>query len=254
MIKKEKCIQAILSLFPNIEIFRECQAAFEQQPLIDSMVKFAFSQEVIGAKTETDLSDLIAKHTLSEPQTSVPEEMTFDQLFRNKKEMLQVYLSGRALTDRGNLLIKTCGIALPPLTNTMLSRLKKEPADTSHKLNALRSLAFWIGYERPDLDIKWHIELLVQLCRSRVSARKIDQGVRIGLSLYSRGDVIDQEALAWLKKNIKEHIRSSLGMIPGGSWGKVRSYNITTIYVEFPMEGSDPDPATCPPKARCAGR
>jgi len=43
--------------------------------------------------------------------------------------------------------------------------------------------------------------------------------------------------VVWLKNNVKDYIQNALNLLPYGSWGKVKSYDITTIYIDFPKEG-----------------
>ena len=128
-------------------------------------------------------------------------------------------LSGRALTDRVNSLIKEYGIELPRVSNSMLTRLKKEPADTLYKQNVLRSLAFWLGHERGDLGPLWNYETLRRLCGERKPSENYREGVRIGFALYGRGDVIDHDIVGWLKKALRNYIEQSVGHFLYGRWG-----------------------------------
>lgn len=235
MIEK-KAQFAILSVFPNVETFHEFNNNFDNQGIVDSFVKFAFEHQLISVPDADAFEHFIRsnRHKIAFPAT--PADLSFEELFNSKKETLQITISVRALTDRVNNLIKAHKIELPKLTNTMLSRLKKEPADTLHKQNSLRTLSFWLGYERSNLEGTWNFETLAKLCRASLPVRKIDHGVRIGLSLHSRGDVIDQEAVNWLRKNIKNYIGSLMTILPYGGWGRVKSFDITTIYIDFPKE------------------
>ena len=69
------------------------------------------------------------------------------------------------MTERINKLLAEKQIALPKVTNSMLTRLKREPVDTAYKQNVLRSLAFWLGHERPEIAANWHYETLLAVCR-----------------------------------------------------------------------------------------
>lgn len=244
MIKREKLINAIFSVFPNTETFLAFKRDFENQSIINSFIELSVTHNLIAEKSEDAFINLISENAPPSPKKAPPEDLNFETLLKEKKDLLNITLSERALAERINALIKNNNIALPKLSNTMLTRLKREPADTPHKRNSLRSLAFWLGYERADLNTNWSYPTLFKLCRTVSLTPKIDKGVRIGLSLYSRGDVIGQEVLAWLKKNIKDFIRSSLTSIPAGGWGKVRSYDITTAYVDFPKQGDADFPAS----------
>jgi len=146
------------------------------------------------------------------------------------------------MTHRINALLASERIALPKVTNSMLTRLKKEPADTVYKQNVLRSLAFWLGHERPDCVADWNFDALARLCSDGKRRENHSEGIRIGFALYSRGDVIDHEILGWLKKTLKNYIEQSISHFLYGRWGKVRSHDITTIYIDFPKEEERSDP------------
>lgn len=238
MINQQNAELAILSVFPTSETLDGCVADFENRELISSVVDFAFSEGVIDVRDQSVLSAFVKKSEQRMKKPFFSNELNFEELFQQKKEILHISISARALTDRVNLLISQKNIALPRLTNTMLTRLKKEPADTLHKKNALRSLAFWLGYERPDLEGEWNFETLLALCRTARSDRKINEGVRIGLTLSSRGDVIGHDAVVWLKKNIKNYIQHAMNILPYSGWGIVRSYDITTLYIDLPRDGN----------------
>jgi tetratricopeptide (TPR) repeat protein len=122
--------------------------------------------------------------------------------------------------------------------------LKKEPVDTVYKQNVLRSLAFWLGHERPEIAANWNYDTLVRLCRDGKQTENYMEGVRIGFALYSRGDVIDHEILGWLKKTLKNYVEQSISHFLYGHWGKVRSHDITTLYIDFPKEGEGSDPVS----------
>jgi hypothetical protein len=162
--------------------------------------------------------------------------MSFESFFDQKETLLELHLSARALTDRINALLAQSGIELPRVSNSMLSRLKKEKADTPHKQNVLRSLAFWLGHDRAHLGPRWNYETLVKLCRGGRQPVDHKEGVRIGFALYSRGDVIDHDIVGWLKRELKAYIEHAIGRFAYGRWGKVRARDITTLYVDFPKE------------------
>ena len=153
-------------------------------------------------------------------------------------------LSLRGITGRINSHIVSERLALPKVTNSMLTRLKKEPADTAYKQNVLRSIAFWLGYQRPEVAADWNFDTLVRLCRDGKQTQNYSEGVRIGFALYSRGDVIDHEILGWLKKALKNYVEQSISHFLYGHWGKVRSHDITTLYIDFPKEEGGGDPVS----------
>jgi tetratricopeptide (TPR) repeat protein len=173
-------------------------------------------------------------------------------LLEKKADLLKMTLSIRALADRINSLIAECRIDLPKVDKSMLSRLKKEPADTIYKQDVLRSLAFWLGHERAELGPIWNYDTLIKLCSESKQTANYKEGVRVGFALYSRGDVIDHEIVGWLKKVLKSYIEQSLGQFLYGRWGKIHSHDITTLYIDFPKEVEASDPMSYRQCLKCA--
>jgi tetratricopeptide (TPR) repeat protein len=210
--------------------------------IYDSLIDYAVRNDLIKTADENNFETLINRHADSTEKFIPPKNFNFENFLEKKDELLRLNLSLRAITGRINAFLAAQRIALPKVTNSMLTRLKKEPADTVYKQNVLRSFAFWLGHERPDLAADWHFETLVKLCSDGKQTENYTEGVRIGVALYSRGDVIDHEILGWLKKALKNYVEQSISHFLYGHWGKIRSHDITTLYIDFPKEeeGSDP--------------
>ncbi len=237
MNKKDEAISALLAVFPTPEMFSAFAENNENAAGLKSLLAYAGREELIEADDATDLMSVIRRRRRSSEDCTPPVHLTFEGFLEKKEELLKLNLSIRALTDRINHLLEECRIDLPRVSNSMLTRLKKEPADTVYKQNVLRSLAFWLGHERGDLGPRWNYETLLKLCReSRSTDQNYPEGVRIGFALYSRGDVIDHEIVGWLKKSLKHYIEKNISHFSYGRWGKVRSHDITTLYVDFPKE------------------
>jgi hypothetical protein len=234
---------ALLALFPTHQSFRRFTAHSENEKSLESIVAFAARNGLIANPDKEALSHWVNHNTGSTEAPQLPSHLSFEDLFEQKKSLLELNLSARALSDRINALLTTHRIELPKLSNSMLSRLKKEAADTLHKQNVLRSLAFWIGYDRGHLRAQWNFESLLTLCREGKSSTEHRQGVRVGFALYSRGDVIDHDIVGWLKRELKDYIETAIGQFTYGRWGKVRSHGITTLYVDLPKEQESGEPA-----------
>jgi len=231
-----KAASALLAVFPTLDAFDQFSLTSTSADASQSFVEFAHNNELIDENSVLSFRKYIRMNTLTEEQRIPPIHLNFEELLDNKETILHLNLSARALADRINALIARQQVRLPKVSNAMLSRLKKEPADTPHKQNVLRSVAFWIGYERSELGPDWNFETLVKLCRDSKQSANYSEGVRIGFALTSRGDVIGHEVVAWLKKNINEYIKQSTNGYFYGRWGQVRSHDITTLYVDFPEE------------------
>lgn len=238
----EKNRSALLAIFPTPESYAHFAAKSQNNKTLRSICKFAYNNDLIEVDDINLLENYIQNNSLGESECHPPANMNFETFFDQREMLLELKLSTRALTYRINQFISKHRIELPKVSNSMLTRLKKEAADTPHKQNVLRSLAFWIGYTRGDSALRWNFETLRSLCREGKPSQDHKEGVRIGFSLFSRGEVIDQETMGWLKKNIKNYIECAVNRFSYGRWGKIRSHDITTFYVDFPKEASISSP------------
>lgn len=236
MKKTKRVRSAVVAAFPTLDCFVQFEADSENSKILQSLCAFAHKNGVIDINDSDCLKTFIHKNELSHEECQPPSSLDFESFFDQKEELIGLALSMRALTDKINLFIDKYQLDLPKVSNSMLSRLKKEAADTQHKQNVLRSLIFWIGYARPDLIPQWNYLVLCTLCSRGKPSAEHKEGARIGFSLFSRGEVIDHENVRWLKKAIKGHIDQSIKHFSYGRWGKIRSLDITTLYVDFPKE------------------
>lgn len=239
---KEKALSALRAVFPTTGSLSQFTETSNNAIIYNSLIDYAVRNGLIKTADENNFEILINRHADSAEQFMPPKHLNFENFLEKKDELLRLNLSLRAITGRINAFLAAERIALPQVTNSMLSRLKREPADTVYKQNVLRSFAFWLGHERPELTASWNFETMVRLCSDGKQTENYTEGVRIGVALYSRGDVIDHEILGWLKKALKNYVEQSVSHFLYGHWGKIRSHDITTLYIDFPKEeeGSDP--------------
>lgn len=242
MQEKKKAISALQAVFPTPSAVSQFAGNSDNRLLLDSILDFAARHDLIKSADEETLESFMQNHKPPDSSFVPNKRLHFEDLLEKKDEYLHLNLSLRAMTHRINALLASERIALPKVTNSMLTRLKKEPADTVYKQNVLRSLAFWLGHERPDCVADWNFDTLARLCSDGKQKENHSEGIRIGFALYSRGDVIDHEILGWLKKTLKNYIEQSISHFLYGRWGKVRSHDITTIYIDFPKEEERSDP------------
>jgi tetratricopeptide (TPR) repeat protein len=233
--EQDKALSALVAAFPSFETWTMFCQNKDNSLIVDTVIQYAARCGLIKSADPEKFEALLRQN----PRTSFfkpPRHMDLEELLEKKDDLLKIHLSLRALTERINSLLAEKQIALPKVTNSMLTRLKREPVDTAYKQNVLRSLAFWIGHERQDIAADWHYDTLLAICREGRQTENYQEGARIGFALYSRGDVIDHEILGWLKKTVKSYIDQSIGHFSYGRWGKVRAHDITTLYVDFPKE------------------
>ena len=249
---KDKSISALLSVFPNHEAFRKFCEDSSHSKAVESFVAYAAKNNIIKTGDVNSLEAFIRQHERTPDDCTPPNNLNFEALLEKKADLLKMTLSIRALADRINSLIEECRIDLPKVDKSMLSRLKKEPADTIYKQDVLRSLAFWLGHERAELGPIWNYNTMIKLCSESKQTANYKEGVRVGFALYSRGDVIDHEIVGWLKKVLKSYIEQSLGQFLYGRWGKIHSHDITTLYIDFPKEVDVSDPMSYRQCLKCA--
>jgi len=252
MKSRDKSIAALLSVFPNHGAFRKFCEDSSHSKAVESFVAYAAKNNIIEKGDVKILEAFIRQHAHTPDDCTPLNNLNFEALLEKKADLLKMTLSIRALADRINSLIAECRIDLPKVDKSMLSRLKKEPADTIYKQDVLRSLAFWLGHERAELGPIWNYDTLIKLCSESKQTANYKEGVRVGFALYSRGDVIDHEIVGWLKKVLKSYIEQSLGQFLYGRWGKIHSHDITTLYIDFPKEVEASDPMSYRQCLKCA--
>lgn len=238
--QNEKAISALLAVFPTIESFSQCAKDAANAPTVASFVSFAHRAGIIKSPKMELLATFLKRESSLPVNWAPPPSISFETFLERKDEFINVKLSLRGWTDRINALLTSEKIELPKVSNSMLTRLKIESADTAYKQNVLRSIAFWIGHERSLAGRTWNYETLMKLC-SDIRTETFNEGVRVGFALYSRGDMIDNEIMNWLRKRIKGFMEEPDNGFLGGRWGKVRSLDITTLYVDIPKNRSSND-------------
>jgi len=229
-----------MAVFPTYESWLLFREAEENAHVIETLINFGKTQGILSSGTKNELESLIHQFPGLKKAESQHLPVDFGDLLERRKEFLDLTFSLRSWVKRINGLLDEYQIALPRISNTMLTRLKKEAADTVYKQNVLRSIAFWIGHDRPQLMPTWNYDVLKRLCETGLTAgsRVFTHGIRIGFSLTGRGDVVDHEVIGWLRKTLKDYLESSKDPYLHGR--RVRGHDITTLYVDFPKdEGLD---------------
>ncbi len=192
---REKALSALMAAYPSSETWIAFCQNKENSLIADTVIQYAARSGLIKSADPEKFVTLL-QQSLRTSVFKPPQHMELEELLEKKEDLLKIHLSVRALTARINSLLAEKQIALPKVTNSMLTRLKKEPVDTTYKQNVLRSLAFWLGHERPEIALRWNYDTLLSICREGRQTENFQEGARIGFALYSRGDVIDHEIWA----------------------------------------------------------
>lgn len=236
--ENQRAASAMLAIFPTSDSLMDFAKSGDNAPLLESLLAFAQRHGLLDSPDIDALVRFIDEHDNGKPEErpAKGKPHTLEELLDKRQQHLSLSFSMRAWTERINTLLEKQQVALPRVSNSMLTRLKREPADNLHKQNVLRSLAFWIGHQRGELAREWHFEALQALCQASRRTENFNAGVRMGFSLSSRGDLIDNPVVSWLKRTLKRHLDQQDEGSPGGRWSKVHSHDITTLYIDIPKQ------------------
>ncbi|MCX7981591.1 MAG: hypothetical protein N2572_01620 [Syntrophales bacterium] len=244
MRKVNKAFNVLMAMFPSYESWLMFVGREENTEVLNDLIDFARREGLLTLGTKEELEALINQFPGVRRVEMRHLPVDFGDLLERRKEFLNLSVSLRSWVKRINALLDEHRIRLPRISNTMITRLKKEAADTAYKQDVLRSIAFWIGYDRPQLVSTWNYEVLRKICEIGINAgsKAFTHGVRIGFSLSGRGEVVDHEVVGWLRKTLKDYLESSKD--PYLHAGKVKGHDITTLYVDFPREEGSEYPSS----------
>jgi len=233
MTHSEKAASALLSIFPDTTSLKSFKQDCDDD-IIQSFVLFAQTEGLISRPDNAELIEFIQRKGLNSivpASNNVPK--TFEELLDKKNELLEIDFSISILTKKINKLLKDNNLKLNKINNrAIFTNLKKHSPDTYVRRNALRALAFWIGYHKSHLIHMYNYEKLLQLCKNKKIIWNEKEGCRVAFALYDRGDDIDLEMLNWINKEIKTYLEKNFDK----SSFKFKTENITTRYVDIYIE------------------
>ncbi len=229
---------ALMAVFPNPDSYASFVSEDRGDPA--PFVRLAREHDLISKSgDEKALKVFIRQHARAPRECTPPAGMSLSALLEDREK---IRLSVRGLTGWINRLVAEFGLqAMMPsgkVSNAMFSRLARGPANTPSKRNALRLLSFWFGYKRPELGKAMNYETLRRLCGIDQAAA-VREGGRIGFLLHSRGHVIEEKTVKWLKDEVRSCVRD-LGL---RRVARMRAYHTTSFYLDLPVEndsGSGP--------------
>ncbi len=229
--EKEKIKKGLLAVFPNQESFREF--IDDNRLKTDRFVDIARENNIIGPDDgERAFEFFILENSLNPDDCTPADDLNLGELLEDKEKIKN---SVRGLTGWINDLVEkfNLGSLIPSgkVSNVMLSRLQREPANTVNKRNCLRLLAFWFGYSRGNLGSTWNYETLVKMCPVDLGTRS-KRGVRIAFDLYSRGDVIESSSVNWLKAELLRCIKD----LSLTNRNRFHSFSTTSFFLDIPND------------------
>jgi len=240
--EKERVKSGLMAVFPTFETYRNFIE--DDKGDLEPFLRIARDNGIIGEEDGVKAFEAFIKANSRRPgECTPPAGLKLSELLEDKEKIIKS--SVRSLTDWINKLIKKFALnnMMPAgkVSNVMFTRLAREPANTIVKRNTLRLLSFWFGYNRPHLDPSWNYETLFKLC-PREHKLERNEGVRIGFSLHSRGDVIEDKTVRWLRKELQNCTK----FLELFQCKKIKSYSITSLYLDLPKEGTVQEALTHP--------
>jgi len=208
---KEKNINALLAVFPSIETFQCFKDSKDNKyfkvDLLNLFIKYAFRNSLITEETVGAFQTFIKTREII-PENIIDIKKDFDNLIHKTLQLK----SGRQLINKVNQLIKKELIENDDIkvSHATLTRLKEGPPNTPAKRNALRLIAFWIGFNRPDLSFSLNYDTLIKFC-PKMRQIKSKEGVRILFDLKERGEDITEKDITWFRNELRQ-IRDDLNI------------------------------------------
>lgn len=243
MTPKEKARSALTAVFPKKESVADFIKDSEGRDRLQSFMEFASRHALIDSPTREAFEAFIdanSRPSISERR----DELMMEDFVNNRREYLNIRISNRVLLDKINGLLLANKISLPPLSSSMFTRLKRQTANTPRKRDALRSFAFWIGYERAEEGKQWHYETLKDLCREDPDTPLASsRGIRIAFSINSRGNIIGREIITWMKRTIRNTLSARADQFPGKNPPKIKNYDLATFQVDLSNSDQSAVPA-----------
>ncbi|KPA15057.1 hypothetical protein MHK_004726 [Candidatus Magnetomorum sp. HK-1] len=204
---------ALAAMLPSIEAYNSFRLDNDGES-IDSIIQFACKQKLIQQESESALKSFIEKNA-SLINIKSANKLTISGL----KSKLNPY---RVSVSSINQLLETFEIKINPVYPSIFTTLAKKNCNTNTERNAVRLISFWVCYEQKDLLSTWNYNELLKLVEGKKSY--IKERVRVGFSLYSKGIMIGQDILAWMKKELNEIIHSA---------NTVKPLDISGYYIDF---------------------
>ena len=229
---------ALTAVFPSKKAyldFKEDDPAVARRA-IPLFLRYAKAGGLIQEEQESALIDFIEQNRSGEAERNPPKGFTFEELVEEITENNSV----NSLVAWLNGIARDFGMA--EVQASMFSRLRKDfHPNTPKKRNLLRLLSFWIGTSRG--EVGWNYEMLLKLPRSvpgEEAPLEEREGVRIAFALQSRGNIIDFDAVQWLRSELPKCIKDL--RLYHLNWKQI-AYTATTASLSLPkMKGPSGEP------------
>jgi len=216
--RKEQSKKALLAVFPSFETF-QCFKDSEDNKihkkninidLLKLFIKYAYNNKLISEETDKAFQNFIKNNEIAAIENNTNIKKNFESLIHEKLKLK----SGRQLINNLNQLLmkELLDIEFEEkiVSHATLTRLKEGPPDTPAKRNALRFIAFWIGFKRAELILSLNYEILFNFC-PKVRQIKSKEGVRILFYLKERGEDITEKSITWFRNELRQ-IRDDLNI------------------------------------------
>lgn len=204
MTSEKRATAAVLSMFPNLEALDSFVEDSKHSYRLDSFIDFAKKHHIIPSAQESEFRQFISENSLGVDQCIPQPGVTFEEIINNKSEWLGVDVSTRKLTDTINAFLTDNHLELTSVSNSIISRLKRESANTPHKRDTLRAIAFWLGWEKTHLAPSWNYYVLAKICPAPETVLSEKEGISLHFKVRGTGR---EKVVEWLKYKIKKCVQ-----------------------------------------------
>ncbi len=241
---------ALHSVFPDLEAYsefkRDCRD-MKKESTVSTILEFARRHGLIAEAEEKQLVEFIEKGGPFEG-CGEDERMSFDAFLKDLPVRADTQVQGvRSLVGNINQFLAAEQIGIDKLdeSGSIFVKIKNGGIDTPRRREAIRCVAFYLGYrkyDKPDALRRCNYRSLMAFCnvepprkRKRENAR---EGVRVLVNIYARGKLIDLDTVG--------ELCSGMENILDGKDCAMDTYDVTTYIVDFPLR-TEPQMETAHP-------
>jgi len=250
--RKIRAERGLLAVFPNIGMLQQFAmevGADKKGDKLASFLSFAYRNGIIEeAKLEMLEDFIIANSRQPSEKQGIFNGIDLVGFLAERGRFLNYNDSESSLIQNINNTIGKCGLKLASISGNRFTRLKEiHSVETVGQRDALRAIAFYISYTRPDLvhapDFSDLLRMIANadhhhLATNNKKPAVLSEGTRILFRLRSPEDEKDLETVQWLAEQLQSSIDLFDRKQGAGISRTVRRYGTASFYVDCPRTDS----------------